>query len=322
MTVNTVVEKKSEYFQLVRFELQSATGTGEIIKVEEGLVSEMFNIPEKCLPEDVDNSRYPHLTDIEIPEVQVKAVSVLIGKDVDYAHEVFEVRKPTSPDNRLKALRGPLGWVVTGVVEGHPSSKEISVNFTNCEENPRELIEDFWKLEAFGTQGAPGSREGEHVNRLSAPHNWSREDMRAVETLQRTTMLSDGRYETGLLWRKEDVRLPSNRCEAERRMCSLKGRFSRDPDLKQRYSAVMKQYICKGYARKLSPEEADHLGEKGGVKHNYWPITNGDAGLKSTNKLCRGTQVATGKKEPSCRRHSSGERWDESRTCFPERMDW
>ena len=290
--------------------------------MEEGLVSEMFNIPEKCLPEDVDNSRYPHLKDIEIPEVQVKAVSVLIGKDVDYAHEVLEVRKPTSPDNRLKALRGPLGWVVTGVVEGHPSSKEISVNFTNCEENPRELIEDFWKLEAFGTQGAPGSREGEHVNRLSAPHNWSREDMRAVETLQRTTMLSDGRYETGLLRRKEDVRLPSNRCEAERRMCSLKGRFSRDPDLKQRYSAVMKQYICKGYARKLSPEEADHLGEKGGVKHNYWPITNGDAGLKSTNKLCRGTQVATGKKEPSCRRHSSGERWDESRTCFPERMDW
>ena len=35
--------------------------------------------------EDIDNSRYPHLKDIEIPEVQVKAVSVLIGKDVDYA---------------------------------------------------------------------------------------------------------------------------------------------------------------------------------------------------------------------------------------------
>ena len=172
VTVNTVVEKTSEHFQLVRFELQSATGTGEIIKVEEGLVSEKFNIPERCLPEDIDNSRYPHLKDIEIPEVQVKAVSILIGKDVVYAHEVFEVRKPTSPDNRLKALRGPLGWVVTGVVEGHPSSKEISVNFTNCKKNLRELDEDFWKLEAFGTQGAPRSREGEQVNKLSAPHNW------------------------------------------------------------------------------------------------------------------------------------------------------
>ena len=35
--------------------------------------------------EDIDNSRYPHLKDIEIPKVQVKAVSVLIGKEVDYA---------------------------------------------------------------------------------------------------------------------------------------------------------------------------------------------------------------------------------------------
>ena len=70
----------------MRFELQSATGTGEIIKVEEGLVSKMFNIPERCLPDDIDNSCYPHLKDIDIPEVLIKAVSVLIGKDVHYAH--------------------------------------------------------------------------------------------------------------------------------------------------------------------------------------------------------------------------------------------
>ena len=84
--------------------MQSATGTGEIIKLEEGLVSEKFIIIERCLPEDIDNSCYPHLKDIDIPEVQVKAVSVLIGKDVDYAHEVFEVRKTSSPDNHLKTL--------------------------------------------------------------------------------------------------------------------------------------------------------------------------------------------------------------------------
>ena len=113
------------------------------MKVEEGLVSEKVNIPETCLPEDIDNSCYPHLKDIDILEVQVKAVSVLIGKDVYNAHEVFEVRKPTSPDNHLKTLRRPLGWVVTGVVAEHPSSKEISVNFTNCKKNLCELVEAF-----------------------------------------------------------------------------------------------------------------------------------------------------------------------------------
>ena len=129
----------------------------------------------------------------------------------------------------------------------------------NCEKNLRELVEDFWKLEAFGTQGAPQSWESEQVNRLSALHNWSVEDMRTVETLQRTTRLSDGCYETGLLWHKEDVRLPNNRCEAERRRWGLKRRFSRDPDLEQRYRVVMNKYIGKGYAHKLLSEEADHL---------------------------------------------------------------
>ena len=127
----------------MRFELQSATGTGEIIKVEEGLVSKKFNIPERCLPEDIDNSCYPHLKDIDISGVQVKAISFLIGKDVNYAHEVFEVRKPSSPDNHLKTLGRPLGWVATGVVAGHPFSKEVSVNFTNCKKNLCELVEAF-----------------------------------------------------------------------------------------------------------------------------------------------------------------------------------
>ena len=85
------------------------------------------------------------------------------------------------------------------------------------------------------------------------------EDMRTDETLQRTTRLSDGHYETGLLWRKEDVQLPNNRCEAERRRCGLKTKFSRDPDLEQRYRAVMNEYIGKGYACKLLLEEVDHL---------------------------------------------------------------
>ena len=185
-------------------------------------MSEKFNIPERCLPEDIDNSCHPHLKDIHVLEVQVKAVSVLIGKDVDYAHEVFEVRKPSSPDNHLKTLQGPLGWVVTGAVVGHPSSKEISVNFTNCKKKLCELVKVFWKLEAFGRQGAPESREDEQVNRVSTPHNWSMEDMCAVETLQSTTRLSHGCYETGLLWRNEDVWLPNNHCEAKRRKCSLK----------------------------------------------------------------------------------------------------
>ena len=89
--------------------MQSASGEGEVTTVEEGLVSEKFNIAEKCLLEDTDRRSHPHLADIEIPEVKLRKVTVLIGKDVSEAHEVFEVRKSNKPDSQLQALRGP--WV-------------------------------------------------------------------------------------------------------------------------------------------------------------------------------------------------------------------
>ena len=69
VSVNTVMEKTNEEFEFVNFQLQSARGVGEVIDVEEGLVSEKFNISERCLPKDIVRTCHPHLKDIEIPEV-------------------------------------------------------------------------------------------------------------------------------------------------------------------------------------------------------------------------------------------------------------
>ena len=96
VSVSTLLQQEDEEFEVVEFKLQSASGVGEVITVEEGLVSEKFNIAEKCLPEDIDRRSHPLLADIEIPEVQLRKVTVLIGKDVSEAHEVFEVRSQTS----------------------------------------------------------------------------------------------------------------------------------------------------------------------------------------------------------------------------------
>ena len=78
--------------------------------------------------------------------------------------------------------------------------------------------------------------------------------MRATDILEKTTKLTaDQHYETGLLWRRDDVQLPNNRREAGIR---LKRKFHRDPSLEEKYRATMDDYIAKGYARKLTEEEA------------------------------------------------------------------
>ena len=85
VSVSTPLQQEDEKFEVEEFKLQSASGEGEVITVEERLVTEKFNIAEKCLPKDIDRKSHPHLVDIEIPAVKLRKVSVLIEKDVSKA---------------------------------------------------------------------------------------------------------------------------------------------------------------------------------------------------------------------------------------------
>ena len=71
---------------------------------------------------------------------------------VEHMNEVFEVRKSNKPDSQLQALRGPLGWVITGTIHGSQNHRNISVNFVSCDKNLHYQVEKFWKVEGFGTK--------------------------------------------------------------------------------------------------------------------------------------------------------------------------
>ena len=87
-----------------------------------------------------------------MPEVELRKVTVPIGKDVSEAHEVFEVRKSERPDNLLQSLRVPLGWVVTGCIHSSQNHRNISVNLVTCDNSLHYQVEKFWRVEGFGTK--------------------------------------------------------------------------------------------------------------------------------------------------------------------------
>ncbi|XP_068684275.1 uncharacterized protein [Montipora foliosa] len=261
ISVSTLMQEEDEEFEVVEFKLESASGEGETLNVEEVLVSEKFNFKERYLPEDIDRRSHPHLLDIDVPDVKIKKVSVLIGKDVGEAHEVLEVRKSNRPGSQLQAQRGPLGWVITGTILGSPNHSEVNVHFTFCERKLHEQVENFWKIEGFGAKALCKPIIEEPVPRRQN-HYLSREDIRAVDILENTTRLTDGHYETGLLWRNDDVELPNNRKEAEKRLQSLKRKFRKDPSLEMKYRATMNDYIAESHAWKLTTEEASLTGSR------------------------------------------------------------
>ena len=78
----------------------------------------------------------------------------------------------------------------------------------------------------------------------------SHEDLSALETLERTVKHVGDRYEVGMFWKVDDVKFPDNRLMATQR------RLERDEVLAEKYCAIIDDYVDKGYACKLTPEEA------------------------------------------------------------------
>ena len=58
-------------------------------------------------------------------------------------------------------------------------------------------VERFWETDSFGAKN-------------DSPPRMSKRDEVALEMLEANTVLRDGHYETGLLWRRPDIELPGN----------------------------------------------------------------------------------------------------------------
>jgi len=65
----------------------------------------------------------------------------------------------------------------------------------------------------------------------------SREDLRALEIMKKTTVrIGDGtRFQTGLLWNREDVRLPESKKMALQRLLCQERKMDSDPEFAEDY---------------------------------------------------------------------------------------
>ena len=105
------------------------------------------------------------------------------------------------------------GWAIAGLAGGVPFPR-TSVSFVgHCvtlDTTLNEEVENWWKTESFGT------KFNRDVSR-------SMEDERALKRLEETiSFRADlGHYETGLLWKDEEVTLLNNHPVADKRLTNL-----------------------------------------------------------------------------------------------------
>ncbi|XP_043660207.1 uncharacterized protein LOC122624614 [Drosophila teissieri] len=158
------------------------------------------------------------------------------------------------------AAATPLGWVVYGPVKGKASSPlQRSCLLAVPQDNLLEkMVSDYFEIESFGVKPAqPVAAGGVEL----APSVADDGNARALSILEETTKRVGRRYETGLLWRDDEVRLPESYSMALNRLVNIERKMKRDVDFARAYKGIMDDYVKKGYARRLEPQEVQRSQE-------------------------------------------------------------
>ena len=210
-------------------------------------VPEAFSVPAiNVNPPNItaqQKVQWKHISDLNIPDYKNVEVKLLLGANVLEAviQEEARVGGPGQP----VAVKTAFGWTLTGSIKGLIPGRHREVMFIRKGSADQELtsaVENWWTTESFGVK----------VNRHSLK---SLEDARAEKIMEDTTRLVDGRYETGLLWRRDDIELPNNRAMAVKRLESLEKGLMRQPDKARQYQKIIQGYLDLGFARKLTCDE-------------------------------------------------------------------
>ncbi|XP_037024126.1 uncharacterized protein LOC119066014 [Bradysia coprophila] len=185
-------------------------------------------------------AQWPYLRDVEFESFTDVRPEILIGENNCLLTVTRQLLHDTQ--NTPIASKTWLGWTISGN-DGRKvpemSVKMINVN-TITDEDLHALVKSSMIINDCG------------INDQSTR---SKEDERAQKILETTTHNIGGRWETGLLWRNPDVVLPESRMNAYHRLLNLEKKFDRDPELFDKYEAIINGYIDKGYLRKVDKTE-------------------------------------------------------------------
>ncbi|XP_062541136.1 uncharacterized protein LOC134209170 [Armigeres subalbatus] len=211
-----------------------------------------LKLPSQSLPADNLCAKYVHLKSLPLESYSNVQPRIMIGVSNARVMHALDSREG-NPDEPV-AIKTRLGWTVyctcpsacVSADSTAPLSFHICSHSHGPDETLHETVKNYFALDSLG---------------IRAPQQ-SKEDDRALSILRDITTFQNGRYQVGLLWKFDDVRLPNNRSMALRRHYCLTKRMEREPQLAATLRAKMTDYVSKGYIRKLTPEECRVTGSR------------------------------------------------------------
>ena len=118
-----------------------------------------------------------------------------------------------------------------------------TIQLSQAEEMLTEQVKKWWEMEAYA------------LNCITS--GCSKDDNKAIETLERSATFDGEPYEVGMLWNDNPRHLPDNFFSAMGQLKSLDARFEEESELEVRYEETIKTDHAKGFVRKLTTVEIE-----------------------------------------------------------------
>ncbi|XP_062703000.1 uncharacterized protein LOC134285705 [Aedes albopictus] len=232
MTVK--LEVSAQHNESKRYPMTDVRTVAELL-----LPSQTLNLPELC-------ERFPHLKGLPITSYQEVRPRILIGMKDQHLSLIQKSREGAL--HQPVAVKTRLGWAVCGGGNQDNSANLTHSVFHVCacdsptDDNLHQKMKEYFAVDSLG---------------IAQPMKTLRssEEERALSLLEARTVFKGDRYETGLLWRHDNPRLPDSLPMALQRLQCLKKRMDKNPELAEALNQKISDFVVKGYARKLNEEE-------------------------------------------------------------------
>ncbi|XP_052873633.1 uncharacterized protein LOC128278951 [Anopheles cruzii] len=212
-----------------------------------------LELPTQSVAVEELANQYAYLRGHQIPSYQNVSPKLLIG--MDNCHLGYPIDCVEGGTGEPAAIKTRLGWILHGPCPGRsrePVPTYHALHICECRKGDAELGETLNRYLAIESLGVAPKDSVLH----------SKDEERALQLLVKETRLVGNHYETGLLWRHDDVRLPCNRAMALRRDTCLRRRMVKDPTLAASIRTTMEAHEAKGYIRRLTEKEVNAKGPR------------------------------------------------------------
>ena len=184
--------------------------------------------------------RYPHLKNLPNQSYNLNEVQVILGQDCYDIHHPLKFKRSNGKAAQW-AVKSKIGWALSGPLPTKQAATFATTATSVSEDKLASQLSKWWDIESYAS------------NCDVTGH--SKDEQRAIKTLEQTTRFTGERYEVGRLWPEDKVKLPNNFYSAMGQLRSLEKRLQKNDTLRQRYKETIDTDVKAGYVCEIDQTE-------------------------------------------------------------------